>query len=64
MDRKLEQWLLLKKERDLVAATTITDPYVDSHHDIFDEYRSEDDTMDEYYDEVLESGVDTREPQY
>jgi len=64
MDKKLEQWLLLKKERDLVASTTITDPYVDSHRDIFDEYRSEDDTMDEYYDEVLESGVDTREPQY
>ena len=60
MDRKLEQWLLRKKERDLVAATTITDPYVDSHHDIFDEYREEDDTMDEYYEAVRESGVDER----
>ena len=60
MDKKLERWLLLKKERDLVASTTITDPYVDSHRDIFDEYRAEDDTMDEYFEAVGDSGVDER----
>ena len=64
MDRNLERWLLKKKLNDSIKATTITDPYVSDDHDIFDLYREEDDTMDDYYDEVMESGVDTREPNY
>jgi len=64
MDKNLERWLLKKKIEDHVKAVTITDPYVSDDHDIFDQYRSEDDTMDDYYDEVMDSGVDTREPDY
>ena len=64
MNRNLENWLLKKKLEDHVKATTITDPYVSDDQDIFDLYRAEDDTMDDYYDEVMDSGVDTREPDY
>ena len=64
MDRNLERWLLKKKLNDTIKATTITDPYVSDDNDIFDLYRAEDDTMDDYYDEVMDSGVDTREPDY
>ena len=64
MNRNLENWLLKKKLEDHVKATTITDPYVSDDQDIFDLYRAEDDTMDDYYDEVMDSGVDTRESDY
>jgi len=64
MEKNLERWLLKKKHNDAIKSTTITDPYVSDEHDIFDLYRSEDDTMDDIFDEAMESGVDTREPQY
>ena len=64
MDKKLALWLMEKKERDQERAAYMTDPYVSDNHDQFSEYRSEDDTMDEYFDEVLLKGVDEREPQY
>ena len=64
MDKNLERWLLKKKIEDHVKAVTITDPYVSDDQDIFDLYRAEDDTMDDYYDEVMDSGVDTRESDY
>lgn len=64
MDKRLEQWLMEKKEADHLKAAYMTDPYVSDNHDQFSEYRTEDDTMDEYFDEVLLKGVDEREPQY
>jgi len=60
MDKNLERWLLKKKHNDAIKSTTITDPYVSDEHDIFDLYRSEDDTMDDYYNSVGDSGVDDR----
>ena len=64
MDKRLEQWLMDKKESDYMRAVYMTDPYVSDNHDQFSEYRNEDDTMDEYFDEVLLKGVDEREPKY
>jgi len=60
----LDLWLMDKKVSDAVRATTITDPYAEYDHDQFDQYRIEDDTMDDYFDEVILKGVDEREPQY
>ncbi len=65
MDRKLERWLDRKKETDMVKAFYGTDPYVDTEEDIFDTYRVDDEgTMDDYYDMVIESGVDTSTQKY
>jgi len=64
MDKRLERWLLAKKEKDCMKATYMTDPYVSDNNDIFSEYRTDDDTMDEYFVEVLLKGVDEREPKY
>ena len=65
MDRKLERWLDRKKETDMVKAFYGTDPYVDNEEDIFDLYRQDDEgTMDDYYDMVIESGVDTSTQKY
>ena len=65
MDRKLERWLDRKKETDMVKSFYGTDPYVDNESDIFDLYRQEDEgTMDDYYDMVIESGVDTSTQKY
>ena len=61
---KLEQWLDKKKEADLIKSVYITDPYVTQDEDIFDLIRGEDTDLDELYDEVMESGVDTREEEY
>ena len=61
---KLEQWLDKKKEADLFKSVYITDPYVTQDEDIFDLIRGEDTDLDELYDEVMESGVDTREEEY
>ncbi len=60
----LEKWLDDKKETDMWLAINETDPYVPKDNDIFDEYRGEDNSIDDLYDEVMNSGVDTREPQY
>ena len=64
MDKKLALWLMEKKERDMEKSAYMTDPYVSTDDDAFSEYRTQDDTMDEYFDEVLLKGVDEREPQY
>ena len=65
MDRKLERWLDRKKETDMVKAFYGTDPYVDNEEDVFDTYRVDDEgTMDDYYDMVIESGVDTSTQKY
>ena len=60
----LEKWLDDKKETDMWLTINGTDPYVPQNNDIFDEYREDDNSMDDLYDEVMYSGVDTREPQY
>ena len=60
----MEKWLDRKAEKDMYKTINETDPYVSGDHDIFDEYRDEDSSMDELYDEVMYSGVDAREPQY
>ncbi len=60
----LEKWLDRKAEKDMLNAVNGTDPYTSTHNDIFDIYREEDSSMDDLYDEVMFSGVDTREPQY
>jgi len=60
----LDLWLMDKKVSDCERSAYMTDPYVSDSHDQFYEYRIEDDTMDDYFDEVLLKGVDEREPQY
>jgi hypothetical protein len=62
--KEIERWLDQKKESDLIKSVYITDPYVTKEEDIFDEYRENEADLDELFDEVVESGVDTREQEY
>ena len=64
MNRKLTRWLDKKKEADLLKSVYITDPYVTQDEDIFDLIRGGETDLDDLYDEVIESGVDTREEEY
>ena len=62
--RRLLEWLDKKKEADLIKSVYITDPYVTQDEDIFDLIRGGETDLDDLYDEVIESGVDTREEEY
>jgi len=54
MDRKLERWLDMKAEKDMLKAVNGTDPYViEIDHGIFDEYRDGDDSMEEYFSDTI-----------
>ena len=62
--KKLLDWLDKKKEADLIKSVYITDPYVTQDDDIFDLIRGGETDLDDLYDEVIESGVDTRDEEY
>jgi len=62
--RRLLDWLDKKKEADLIKSVYITDPYVTQDDDIFDLIRGGETDLDDLYDEVIESGVDTRDEEY
>ena len=62
--RRLLEWLDKKKEADLIKSVYITDPYVTQDDDIFDLIRGGETDLDDLYDEVIESGVDTRDEEY
>ena len=54
MDRKLERWLDMKAEKDMLKTVNGTDPYVDGiDHGVFESYRDEDSSMEKYFEESV-----------